>query len=91
MSTKAAELVATGTIVATGCRVMGIYFTPTASGGSVVLRAGGASGTIVLTLDAPAAVGAMYIDVPGAGLDFGDDCHATLNNVDGLTVFYEDL
>ena len=80
---------ATSTLVSTGpTRVRGIYVRATASAGTVVLKDGGASGTTKATIRTPAVAGAHSIPVPGGGLSFGTDVHATLTNADDCGVFY---
>lgn len=88
---RSADVVATGTVVATTSgRVRGMYVRTTGTEGTVVLKDGGIGGTEISTLNTPAAEGHVYIEVPGMGLSFGTDLHATLTNVDGLTCFYAD-
>lgn len=84
-----AAVTATGTVVASAAgRLRGLYIRTTGTEGTAVFRDGGASGTIILTLNTPAAEGHMNIDVPGGGIAFSTDLHATLTNVDGVTAFY---
>lgn len=86
---RSADVVATGTVVATTSgRVRGMYVRTTAIEGTVVLKDGGAGGTEISTLNTPAVEGHIYIPLPDLGLAFGTDLHATLTNVDGLTCFY---
>jgi hypothetical protein len=59
------------------------------TGGSFILKDGGASGTTKLTIDTPAAAGSHLMTIPGSGILFGTDIHATLDDVDGITVIYE--
>lgn len=87
--TKAARVGSTGTLVAGGCRLRGVVFSPDGVGAaSVVLRDGGASGNVILTLDGSATAGLCAVDIPGSGIAFGTDIHATLTNVAGVTAFY---
>jgi N-acyl-D-aspartate/D-glutamate deacylase len=85
---KAARVAATGTLVAHSTRVKGLYVVATAVAGSVVLRDGGAGGSVIATIDTPAVVGAFPVDIPGTGLRFGTDVHAPLSNVTAVTAFH---
>jgi hypothetical protein len=85
---KATRLAATGAAVTQRTRVKGLTLTSTAAtAGSAVLRTNGASGTTLLQIDTPAALGVFHILIPGEGIVFPDDVHATLTNVTA-TVFY---
>ena len=85
---KAARVGATGTAVNHRTRVKGYSIAHTASAGSIVLRDGGGSGATLLNIDTPAVAGSMYLEIPGEGILFETDVHATLTNVTGLTVYY---
>ena len=70
-------------------RIKGIYVVPTANAGSVVFRDGGATGPIKATINTLAASTApTYMLIPGEGLLFNTDMHATVSNVASVTVFY---
>ena len=70
-------------------RVKAIYIIPTASAGSVVLRDGGATGPIKTTINTLAASTApTYMLMPGEGLLFNTDIHATVADIVSLTVIY---
>ena len=85
----ASRLGATGTVFAGPGRVKGIHIVDGASAGSVVLRDGGASGTILCTIDTPgSATEYQDISVPGNGIRIQTDIHATMTNVVAITVFY---
>ena len=86
---KSAEVVATGTLVADACRLVGIYVEAGATGGTLILRDGGAGGTILVEIPTPAAASMAYIPVPEPGIDFDTDIHATLTNAAGVMVFYK--
>lgn len=85
---KAAQASATGTLVGHSTRVKGLSIVTAATAGSVVLRDGGAAGVVVATIDTPAVVGTMQVDIPSAGLRFGTDVHVTLTNATGITAFH---
>jgi len=70
-------------------RVRAIYIVPAAGAGSVVLRDGGASGSIKTTVNTLAAsTSSTYMILPGEGLLFNTDVHATVTDVVSVTVFY---
>lgn len=86
---KVASITSTGTVFAARARVRHIAFRSTGTEGTVVLKDGGASGTTLITLNTPAAVGFHEFSLPGRGVLFGTDIHGTLTSVDGLMVVYE--
>ena len=91
---KATNLTASGAIFAGPARVLGIYFVSDTSAGTIVIKDGGATGTVVATFNTPLGAGsagnewATQIIVPGNGLYCGTDAYAVLTNVDKVTVFY---
>lgn len=72
-----------------GATLTAVYAVATATGGSVTLREGGASGTIRLQFDTPAAAGPVWLPIPGKGLPFDDDVFCQFSNVTSITVFRE--
>lgn len=85
---KAANATGTGTMVTFRTRVKGYSIAHTAVAGSITLRDGGGSGTTRLVIDTPAVAGSMHLEIPGEGILFETDVHATLTNVTGLTIYY---
>lgn len=85
----AARVTSTGTLVASGARLLGLWVVHGATGGTVELKDGGSGGTSRLVVDTAAAAGEGYVEVPGGGIPFGTDIHATLTNVSGVTAFYQ--
>lgn len=85
---SSAHATATGAMVSYRARVKNIAVTTTATAGTVVLRDGGASGDVKMTLTTPAAVGLYDITVPDAGVLFESNVHATLTNVTAVTLFH---
>lgn len=83
---KATERTTTGTVVSGRNRVKGMTISY-ASGGTVVVRDGGASGATVWSFTAPAAAGCVYIALAGEGILCVTDIHATLTNAT-VTVSY---
>ncbi len=92
---KATHLTTDGDVFAGPSRVLGIYYCSEAALGTIIIRDGGATGTIVGTFDVPAGSGTAgeatvyQIDVPGNGLYCATSSYATLTGgVDKVTVFY---
>lgn len=70
-------------------RIKAIYIVPAAGAGSVVFRDGGASGSTKLTVNTLAASSSpSYFLIPGEGLLFQTDIHATVTTVASVMVFY---
>jgi len=70
-------------------RVKAIYIVPAGGAGSVVLRDGGASGSVKITVNTMASsTSENYVLMPGEGLLFQTDIHATLTTVTSLMVIY---
>lgn len=89
---KTAQAVATGTLVSHGCELFGVYVRAAGTAGTLVLRDDGAGGTVLMTVNTPAAVGAHFIptdDGLGHGIIFDTDLHATLTTADAVTVVYK--
>ncbi|HMA78001.1 MAG TPA: hypothetical protein VKP88_02560 [Candidatus Paceibacterota bacterium] len=83
---KAAERATSGSIYGDATRVKGLVVS-FASGGTVVLKDGGASGTTRFSYTAPASAGTTNILIPGEGIRFSTDVYATLSDAT-VTVFY---
>ena len=77
-----------GAIFGGPARVKGVYIVSGGSAGSVVIRDGGATGTIVATLDTPSGAGMIYMKLPEDGLRCATDAYAVLTGVPGATFFY---
>lgn len=84
-----AERTSSGTLVASGCTLRGLYIRSAAGAGSVILKDGGSSGTVKLTIDTPAGVGMVYMEIPRGGMLFVTDVYAALSAADGVTAFYD--
>jgi hypothetical protein len=70
-------------------RVKAIYIVPATGAGSVVLRDGGSGGAVKTTINTLASSTApTYLILPGQGLLFNSDVHATIADVASVTVFY---
>ena len=71
-------------------RVKGIYVVNGASAGSVVVRDGSGSGSILFTINtsATADTGDFFIPVPGQGVLAENGLHGTVTNTASITIFY---
>ena len=85
---RSSNITATGTAVSGPARLKGVWYRGTGAAQSVVLRDGGGAGTVKLTLDGLATADVRYLELPEGGMVFATDLHATLTNVDSLTVIY---
>lgn len=82
---QAVRITATGTVWAGPGRVRAYTLVAGAAAGTVVLRDGGAGGTILATFDSPAsATWQQSLDMDG-GIKFNTSIHATLTNVPFIT------
>jgi len=73
----------------TRARVKAVYIVPAAGAGSVVLRDGGVSGPVKVTLNTLAgATASDYIEFPGEGLLFQTNIYADVTTVASVMVFY---
>jgi hypothetical protein len=84
---KNVALAATGTLLAFSTRVKSVVITSSASAGSVILKDGGSGGTTLLEITTPAVVAFQNIIIPGEGVRFSTNVHATLANCT-ISVFY---
>ena len=92
---KSTHLTASGAVFAGPSRILGIYYCSEGALGTIVIRDGGASGTVLATFDVPvggtsAGEPVVYeIDIPGNGIYCATSSYATLTGgVDKVTVFY---
>lgn len=83
---KSAERTTTGTAYGAPTRLKGLVVS-FATGGTVIVRDGGASGTTVFSYTAPASAGTTNIVIPGEGILCRTDVHVTLASATA-TVFY---
>jgi len=84
---SAKSLAASGAISSTPTRVRGLVVEPGTTAGSVVIRDGGAAGTVLFTLNTIANGQHFYVLVPGQGVWCKVSAYATLSNAK-VTVFY---
>ena len=92
---KATHLVTDGDIFAGPARVLGIYYVSEGVLGTIVIRDGSVSATILATFDVPIGSGTAgepvvyQIDVPGNGIYCPNGAYAKLTGgVDKVTIFY---
>ena len=83
---KAAEVLTSGSVYGARARIKGLMVS-FASGGTVVLKDGGASGITRFSYTAPAAAGSTSVLVPGEGILCDTNIYATLTDATA-TVFY---
>jgi len=102
MPTMQYDVLATKPLTATGnfldqnnnaiqrARVKTIYAINGASAGSVVIREGGASGDIIMTLNTAASGTAGYtiIPLPGEGILCESGLHGTVTDTTSITLIY---
>lgn len=71
-------------------RIKTIYAINGANAGSVVIRQGGASGKILMTLNTAASGTAGYtiIPLPGEGILCESDLHGTVTDTTSITLIY---
>jgi hypothetical protein len=85
---KVSYVAATGTVVGGRTRLCGLHYHSGGSTGKIVLRDGGASGTVVMTLDFHSnSTGDLTI--PEEGILFETDIHATYTSITSATFFYK--
>jgi len=83
---KAAEVLTSGSVYGARARIKGLMIS-FASGGTVVLKDGGASGITRFSYTAPAAAGSTSVLIPGEGILCDTNIYATLTDATA-TVFY---
>lgn len=83
---SAAQITSTNTIVAGPVRIKGVMISY-ASGGTVVLKDGGSTGTTKFSFTAPAAAGSIALNMAGEGIRCQTSLHGTLSNAT-ITVIY---
>ena len=83
---KATSLSSSNTVFASRARVKGLTISY-ASGGTVVIKDGGSSGTTVYSFTAPAAAGSINVLIPGEGILCTTDIYAVLTSATA-SVFY---
>lgn len=85
---KASYVTATGTVASGRRRLCAIHYHSAGSTGKIVLRDGGASGTVVMTLDFH-STSTGDLSIPEEGVLFETDIHATYTNITSATFFHK--
>ena len=86
---KSAHVEATGTVVSGRNRLKGYQCLSGGTAGDIIFRDGGASGTIRLQFNIPNNTNNPFANlIPGEGILFTTDIHATLATNAKVTVFY---
>jgi|LakMenE18May11ns_1017448.scaffolds.fasta_scaffold9396297_2 hypothetical protein len=86
---KSAHVEATGTMVSERVRVKGYQCLSGGTAGDIILRDGGAGGTIRLQFNIPANTNNPFGNIiPGEGILFSTDVHVTLPTAAKITIFY---
>jgi hypothetical protein len=83
---KALEKTSSGTIFSGRARVKGVTIAY-ASGGTVTIKDGGASGTTVWSFTAPAAAGSVNVLLPGEGILCVTDVYVALSSATASVVY----
>lgn len=73
-----ATVAATGTVVAGQARVRKVVLTPAGAVATLILRDGGAAGTVMANLQAAANGNSVVLDLNECGVQFSTDVHATI-------------
>jgi len=88
---KSVQKTASAAAVSGRTRLLGVYFTNTATASSVILKDGGSSGTARLSLVTPAAAGSQDLLIPDMGILFEDGIYITFGSaeVTSVTLLFE--
>lgn len=78
---------ATGPLYAGPANLCGYHIKPGGTAGSVVIRDGGASGTVLATLDITTDTSVVTMQLPGNGIRFFTNLHVTLPTSASITAF----
>lgn len=85
---KTSRVAASGEVAAQAGRALGMYVMQSGSAGSVVLKDGGAGGTVLGTWDTMVSAEPINIPFPGS-IDFSTDLYAVLTDVLSIVVYYD--
>jgi hypothetical protein len=88
---KSVQKTASAAAVSGRTRLLGVYFTNTATASTLVLKDGGSSGTARLSLVTPAAAGSQDLLIPDMGILFQDGIYITFGSaeVTSVTLLFE--
>lgn len=79
---------ATGAIYAGATNLAGYQISPGGTAGEIIFRDGGASGTLLLRINIPAApLTPISTLIPGNGIRFSTNIHVTLPTNAAVTIF----
>lgn len=72
-------------------RLLGVYFTHTATPATLSLKSGGSGGTTKLALTTPASIGSQDLIIPDAGVLFDDGVYIALSSAEitSVTLLFE--
>ena len=79
---------ATGTVVSSRTRVKAYHCISGGTAGDVIVRDGGASGTVLLQFNIGTGTQPITMPLPGQGILFRTNVHVTLPATAKITVFY---
>jgi hypothetical protein len=88
---KSVQKTSSAAAVSGRTRLLGVYFTNTATASSVVLKDGGSSGTARLSLLTPASAGSQDLMIPDMGILFENGIYITFGSaeVTSVTLLFE--
>jgi hypothetical protein len=88
---KSVQKTSSAAAVSGRTRLLGVYFTNTATASTLVLKDGGSSGTARLSLVTPAAAGSQDLLIPDMGILFEDGIYITFGSaeVTSVTLLFE--
>lgn len=88
---KSVQKTSSAAAVSGRTRLLGVYFTNTATASTLALKDGGSSGTARLSLVTPAAAGSQDLLIPDMGILFEDGIYITFGSaeVTSVTLLFE--
>ena len=88
---KSVQKLVSSDAVSGRARLLGVYFTNTATASSIVLKDGGVSGTARLSMLTPASAGSQDLMIPDMGLLFENGIYITFGSaeVTSVTLLFE--
>lgn len=88
---KSVQKTSSAAAVSGRTRLLGVYFTNTATASSLVLKDGGSSGTARLSLLTPATAGSQDLIIPDMGILFEDGIYITFGSAEltSVTLLFE--
>lgn len=88
---KSVQKTSSAAAVSGRTRLLGVYFTNTATASSLILKDGGSSGTARLSMLTPASAGSQDLIIPDMGLLFEDGIYITFGSAEltSVTLLFE--